>query len=184
MPVPKKLIKFLDDHGIDHEILEHKTVYTAFDLAQTTKKKLQEIAKTLAVKADKKYMLVVVPASHRLDLAKLKKLLKAKKLEIVKETQIAKAFKVKPGTLTPLAKFHNMPVYVDKALLKSKLILVNAGSVSESLALKAKDLLTVGAEAAGTFAKTHKFKKSKVKAKSKKVKKVSKRKVKPKKKAR
>ena len=182
MPVPKKLVKFLDDHGIDHEILEHKTVYTAFDLAQTTKKKLQEIAKTLAVKADKKYMLVVVPASHRLDLAKLKKLLKAKKLEIIKETQIAKALKVKPGTLTPLAKFHNMPVYVDKALLKSKLILVNAGSVTESLALKAKDLLTVGAEAAGNFAKTHKFKK--VKVRPRKVKKVSKRKVKSKKKAR
>ena len=172
MPVPKKLVKFLDEHGIDHEILEHKTVYTAFDLAQTTKKKLQEIAKTLAIKADQKYVLVVVPASHRLDLGKLKKLLKAKKLEIVKETQIAKAFKVKPGTLTPLAKFHNVPVYVDKALLKSKLVVVNAGSYTESLAMKAKDLLTVGAEAAGNFAKTHKFKKPKVtKCKKKTVKK-------------
>ena len=79
MPVPKPLVKFLDKHGINYDVLEHKTVYTAYDLAQTLKKEVKDIAKTLALKADKQYILIVLPASHKADLAKLKKLLKVKK---------------------------------------------------------------------------------------------------------
>lgn len=167
MPLPKKLEKFLKDHGINYDLLEHKTVYTAFDAAQTLKKKLDEIAKTLAIKADKKYALIVLPASHRADLDKLKKMLKADKLEIVKETEMAKALNVKPGAITPFGKFHNVPVYIDKSLLKTKLIVASTGSFTESVLLKTKDLLETGAEALGEFAKKHSFKKAK-KQKSKK----------------
>ena len=41
--LPAKLVKYLEKHGIKHEILEHKTVYTAFDAAATMNKKLSEI---------------------------------------------------------------------------------------------------------------------------------------------
>jgi len=160
MALPKKIEKFLEKYGIDYDILEHKTVYTAFDAAQTLKKKLSEIAKTLAMKADRKYALIVLPASHRADLAKLKKLLKVKKLEIIKETEMAKALKVKPGAITPFGKFHNIPVYLDKTLLKNKLIIASTGSFSESVLMKTKDLLETGAEAIGQFAKAHSYKKA------------------------
>ncbi|OGF21737.1 hypothetical protein A2Y83_01225 [Candidatus Falkowbacteria bacterium RBG_13_39_14] len=167
--LPKKLENFLKKYKIDYDLLEHKTVYTAFDAAQTLKKKLEEIAKTLAIKADKKYALIVLPASHRADLDKLKKMLKADKLEIVKETEMAKALKVKPGAITPFGKFHNVPVYIDKSLLKTKLIVASTGSFTESVLLKTKDLLETGAETLGEFAKRHSFKKAK-KTSAKKVK--------------
>ncbi|MFC1613597.1 aminoacyl-tRNA deacylase [Patescibacteria group bacterium] len=181
MAFPKKLEKFLEKYGVNYEVLEHKTVYTAFDAAQTLKKKLSEIAKTLAMKVDKKYALIVLPASHRADLAKLKKLLKVKKLEIIKETEMAKALKVKPGAITPFGKFHNIPVYLDKTLLKNKLIIASTGSFSESVLMKTKDLLETGAESIGQFAKAHKYKavkskKSKVKIKSKPKAKIAKKK--------
>jgi len=153
MPIPKKLKDYLNKNKIKHEILEHKTVYTVYDKAQTLKKKLGEIAKTLALKADKMYILVVVPASHRVDLAKLKKLLKVKKLEMVKETVLSKIFKVKPGTQVPFGNFHKIPVYIDRALLKSKVIIVSAGSYTESLKMKAKDLLKTGGELLINFSK-------------------------------
>ncbi|PJB20198.1 hypothetical protein CO115_01505, partial [Candidatus Falkowbacteria bacterium CG_4_9_14_3_um_filter_36_9] len=44
-----KLEKYLNK--IKHQILEHKTVYTAFDAASTMHKKLSEIAKSLLVTA-------------------------------------------------------------------------------------------------------------------------------------
>ena len=162
MPIPKKIINFLDKHDIGYEILEHKTVYTAFDAAQTMGKKLSEIAKTLAVKVDKKYVLVVVPASHKINFDKLKKLLKAKKITIVKEVDIKNIFKVKPGTLLPFGVFHKIPVFIDKTLLKSKVVIVSAGSYTQSLKLKAKDLIEHGAETLTIFSKAHKFKKQKI----------------------
>lgn len=163
MALSKKLEKFLNDHGIDYDILEHKTVYTAFDAAQTLKRKLGEISKSLLMKADKKYVLIVMPASHRADIGKLKKLLKVKDLEIVQEKEMAKALKIKPGAVTPFGKFHGLPVYVDKALLKSKLIVASTGSFTESVLMKAKDLLETGVESVENFAKEYSYKKTKSK---------------------
>ena len=162
MAIPKKLQQLLNEKKIKHEILKHKTVYTAFDLAQTLGKKVTEVAKTLALKVDKRYILVVLPASHRADLKRLAKLLKVKKIDIIKETEMSKVFKVKPGAIVPFGSFHGVPVYLDKSLLRSKDIIASAGTFTESLRLKTKDLLLAGAEKIESFSKPHKFKKPKV----------------------
>lgn len=165
MPLSKKFEEFLKKHNIDYKVLEHKTVYTAFDAAQTLKRKLSEISKALLMKVDKKYILIVLPASHKADLNKLKKILKAKDLEIVKESEVSKALNIKSGAITPFGKFHNLPVYVDKALLKSKLIVASSGSFTESVLMKTRDLLKTGAAAVENFAKKHPFKEVKKKKK-------------------
>jgi len=45
-----KVTKFLDEAKVKYRNLEHKIVYTAHDTAQTTRKKLSEIAKVVLVK--------------------------------------------------------------------------------------------------------------------------------------
>ncbi|MBU0597484.1 hypothetical protein KKF61_00630, partial [Patescibacteria group bacterium] len=143
MPIPKKLITHLDKNKIKYEILGHKTVYTAYDLAQTMKRKMQEIAKTLLVKVDKQYYLVVLPAHYKLDLAKVKKHFKAKKVQIAKESEMKSKFKVKPGAITPFGSIHKVQVVVDKGLLKVRDAIFSAGSFTESLKMKVKDFLKV-----------------------------------------
>lgn len=168
MAIPAKVKNFLEKYGIGHEILKHKTVYTAFDAAQTMGAKVSDIAKTLALKADKKYILVVVPANRKINLDKLKKTLGAKKIEIVKEVDVQKIFKIKAGRLLPFGTFHKVPVYVDKMLLKSKVVIVSAGSFTESLRIKVSELLGQGAEAIVSFSKEHKFKAPKKQSSKKK----------------
>jgi len=153
MAIPKKLQNFFKKNKIKGEVLMHKKVYTVYDKAKTLGKKLQEIGKTIAMKADQKHILVVLPASHRIDLAKLKKLLKVKKLEIVKETVLSKIFKIKPGTHVPFGTYHNIPVFIDKALLKSKAIVVSAGSYTDSMKLSAKELIKSGGQSLVSFSK-------------------------------
>lgn len=153
MPIPAKLKNYLDKNKINYEEIKHKTVYTVHDKAETMKKKLKEIAKTLALKADKKYILVVLPADARLDLAKLKNLLGVKKLEIIKETVLSKVFKIKPGTHVPFGTYHKIPVFVDKALLKSRVVIASAGSYTDSVKIKTKDLLRTGGELLNSFSK-------------------------------
>lgn len=138
--IPKKILNYLKKNKIKHEILKHKTVYTAYDLANTLAKKLNEIAKTLVVKVDKGYVLVVLPANLRLDLAKVKKVLKVKSAELAPEKVMEKVFKVKPGAVTPFGSLHKVEVLLDKALLKTQKAIVSAGSFTESLRLKVKDL--------------------------------------------
>ncbi|RLG90175.1 MAG: hypothetical protein DRO36_06545 [Candidatus Hecatellales archaeon] len=153
MPIPKKLLNHLDKNKTKYEILKHRTVYTAYDAAQTMKRKLQEIAKTLLVKADKKYYLVVIPAHYKLDLAKVKKLLKAKKVQLAKEGEMKTKFKVKPGAITPFGTIHKVEVLVDKALLKVRDAIFGAGSFTESIRMKVKDFLKTEEAKTGNLGK-------------------------------
>ncbi len=159
MPIPKKLIKMLDDLRVKYNVIEHKTVYTAYDLANSLKEDLSKIAKTLIVKADNEFVLIVLPASHKLDLQKLKKALKAKKIKIADEKVMKEHFKVKLGAITPFGKMHkNMPVYIDKALTKTKDIIAGAGSFEESLHMKVKDFLIATEAKAESFVKKANYK--------------------------
>lgn len=141
MSIPKKILNHLKKYKVPHKVISHKTVYTTFDLAQTLKEKLDKIAKTLLVKVDKKkYVLVIVPGTVRLDLPKLKKLLKAKKIEIAPEKIMLKVFKTKPGTMTPFGTLHKVEVVLDDALAKARDAIFRAGSYTESLRMTIKDL--------------------------------------------
>ena len=154
MAIPKKILNYLEKNKVKFEKIAHKTVYTAYDLAKTLKEKLDKIAKTVVIKTDKGYALLVLPASRLVDLKKLKKAIKAKKVEIAKEGVMKTFFKIKPGTITPFATLHKkVPLYIDKALLKIKEILVSAGSYTDSIRLKVKDLINLEKPTKGDFSK-------------------------------
>ncbi|MBS4014767.1 MAG: YbaK/EbsC family protein [Bacteroidetes bacterium] len=144
MAIPKKIIEYLKKNKIKVKEIAHKTVYTAFDLSKTLKEKLNRISKTLVIKTDKGYVLVMLPADRMVDFVKLKKILGAKKIEIAKEKVMKDVFKIKPGTMTPFATLHKkVPLYIDKALIRAKEILVSTGSYTDSLRLKISDLMKV-----------------------------------------
>lgn len=138
--ISQKVLSFLKRNKITYQVVRHKQVFTAFDLATTLKEKMNKIAKTLVVQADKKYVLVVLPAHLRVDFNKLKKALKAKVVEMAPEKAMSKAFKIKPGAITPFGGIHKVETYLDKALLKVKEVLVGAGSFTDSLRLQTRDL--------------------------------------------
>ena len=72
----KKLLNYLEKQKFAHDILKHRTVYTAHDLATTLRVKLGEVAKNLLVQADRDYFIVVLPASHNLHIKKFQQFLK------------------------------------------------------------------------------------------------------------
>ncbi|MCX7778706.1 MAG: YbaK/EbsC family protein [Patescibacteria group bacterium] len=154
MAIPKKILNYLEKNKVKFEKIVHRTVYTAYDLAQTLREKINKIAKTLVIKTEKGYAILVLPASRLADLKKLKKALKAKKVEIAKEGVMKTFFKIKPGTITPFASLHKrVPLYLDKALLKTKEMIINAGSYTDSLRLKVKDFLKLEKPTQGNFSK-------------------------------
>lgn len=148
MSASKKITVHLGKKNVKFAVVEHKTVFTAYDLAQTLGAKLEEIAKTLLVRVEfpkiqKKaagYYVVVLPASYRLDLEKVKKALKAAKVSLAPEKAMKK-LGIEPGALTPFGSLRGLGVVADKTLLKTKEMLMGAESFTESLRLKVKDYL-------------------------------------------
>ncbi|MFH0873623.1 MAG: YbaK/EbsC family protein [Candidatus Komeilibacteria bacterium] len=144
----KQLIKKLDEWGVDYEVLKHKTVFTAHDVAATLKTKLDEIVKTLVIEADKRFYLVSLPASKNIDFKQLKKVIKkmggsVKSIGIPSEEVLVKKLGIKPGGVTAFSKLHKLPHIIDRDLKKIKKGVLSGGSVSESLKMKIADWIKV-----------------------------------------
>jgi Ala-tRNA(Pro) deacylase len=166
--LPEKLIKYLETAAIDHKILEHRTVYTAYDAAATMRKKLNEIAKSLLIAADKDYYIVILPADQNLDFNKLNAFLTkqfGKKIKVVKipgEKIMEDIFKVKAGTLSAFGKLHNLPVVMDKTLAKVKQAIFSSGSFNHSVFMAVKDFTKLENAVIGSFGVKKKIKAQKV----------------------
>lgn len=179
-PFSNSITKLLDQAKLKYNLIEHKVVYTAHDAAQTTKKKLSEIAKVVLVKVDdgllaearrpSSYALIVLPAGKYLDLGGIKKALKAKKVSIASEKDILKHLKTKVGLLHPFGNLFKLPphpilspkgakgimVMLDKGMAKSKKMLASAGSFTHSVEMGLKDFEKLVQPLKGVFSKAKK----------------------------
>lgn len=183
MSASKKITLYLGKRGVKFEVVAHKKVYTAYDLAQTVGEKLDNIAKTLLLKIDMPavrkqesgYYVVVVPASYNVDLGKVKSQLKAAKVAIAPEA-VMKKLGIKPGALSPVGSLRKLGVVVDKSLLKAKSVLIGAESFTEHLRMKAKDLVAAESAKLAAIGKKNKLKLQRDMPKPKKKKAVAKKK--------
>lgn len=152
----KPLEKLLKETKTKFAVLTHKIVYTAHDEAETQKKKLNEIAKTVLVKADKALALVVLPAGKYVDLKGVGRALKVKTVQLAKENEIAKKLKTKVGLLHPFGNLYKLPTLLDRTLAHSKKLLASAGSYTESVELRMKDFEKLVKPVKGIFSKSKK----------------------------
>jgi prolyl-tRNA editing enzyme YbaK/EbsC (Cys-tRNA(Pro) deacylase) len=145
----KKIEKFLNDNKIKYEVILHKKVFTAIDKAATLKIKQKLSGKTLVLRADKDFVVALIPANKNLNKDALKKTINflrkklgntaIKKIDFASETQIKKVFKgAKTGAVVPFGVVWRKVLFVDKSFLKEKAIFINSGDYFQSLKISPK----------------------------------------------
>lgn len=155
--LPAKTIKYLEKAGVKHNLLEHKTIYTAIDAANTMKKKVNEIAKSLLVKADKDYYMVLLPADQNLDLNKLKKVLsksQQKAVKVVKipaESAVRDFLKLKNDAISAFGSLYKLPVIVEKNMAKTKKAVFSSDSFNHSVQMAVRDFIKLEEAVVDTF---------------------------------
>src|SRR3989338_6184395 len=149
----KTIQKFLDANKIKYEVIDHKTVYTAFDKAATLRAKPQEVGKTVVVSLDSKdYALGLIPSNKNIDkkkvLAAFNKLRAKnkeknyKKIDFAKEAWMKNNFKgVNLGATPPFGLLYKLPFFIDNALTKPSKIIVNGGQYEISIKLSTASLI-------------------------------------------
>lgn len=132
--------KFLRDAGVRFEIQEHPPAYTAQEMAAEAHVSGDSVAKPVAIAAGDQTFLCVLPASHKVDLAKLKKVLKAKKCRIMEESDMAKLFPdAEVGAEGPFGKPYGLPTVVDEHLAQCDTITFTAGTHRRAIQMSYAD---------------------------------------------
>ncbi len=148
--------KLLDEAKVKYKTLAHKVVFTAHDVSATTKKKLSEIAKVVLVKADKDFVLIVLPAGKYVDFGGIKKALKAKKVSMAGEKDITKYLKTKVGLLHPFGSQYKLQTLLDKGMSRAKKMIASAGTYTDSVEIAIKDFEKLTKPIKGAFSKAKK----------------------------
>ena len=134
---------FLEEHGVRYEVVEHRPTFSAAAEARAAGAEPQEAAKTLALHDRGGYRMAVIPASHRLDLHRVRELLGGTShLRLATEAELERDFPMfDVGAMPPLGPMVPMLEIIDVHLLYHDRILCAGGDHRHSLRLDPRDLL-------------------------------------------
>lgn len=136
----KKLKSYLDDNNIKYVSIIHSQAYTAQETAQSAHIPGKEMAKTVIVKSGDDLVMLVLPASEKVDLDLVKGATRSDSVQLASEQDFKDLFpNCETGAMPPFGNLYGMPVYVEESLSRNKNIAFNAGSHTELIKLTYKD---------------------------------------------
>jgi prolyl-tRNA editing enzyme YbaK/EbsC (Cys-tRNA(Pro) deacylase) len=134
---------FLDQAGVDHDLLEHAHTERAADEAAALGIGPEEVAKTLVLVAPSGNVRVVLAASERVDLHKVAGVLGVggKKVHLATEDDLARDYPdFALGAVPPFGGREDQ-VILDERLAERDSVVLEAGTHEQSVRLKAADLV-------------------------------------------
>lgn len=144
MSVVMKLREFLEREHINYQTLEHNLAYTASEVAEAQHLPGHQVVKSVVVNADGKWILCVLPSTHKIDFEKLKLALSLKEVSLANEGQVASLFpSYEVGAMPPFGRLVGIPVYADNSLLENDAIAFNAGTHTDMVKIKFKDYMRI-----------------------------------------
>jgi prolyl-tRNA editing enzyme YbaK/EbsC (Cys-tRNA(Pro) deacylase) len=129
----------LERAGATWRELVHEPTRTSEDSARARGEPLRVGAKALLVKADERFVLLVLSAARKLDSRKLRAALAARKTRFASAEELMERTGLVPGSVPPFGEpVLPFPLYVDRSVLDNDRVAFNAGSLTRSI-LVARD---------------------------------------------
>ncbi|HWP85163.1 MAG TPA: YbaK/EbsC family protein [Terriglobia bacterium] len=145
--------QYLDKEGVPYEHHVHRTAYTAQEVAAEEHIPGKMMAKTVLLKTATGLVMVVLPASSRLDLEAARRILGDPEARLASELEFTGAFPdCDVGAMPPFGNLYGIPVYVDAALAEDEEIVFNAGTHQDSIRMKYADFARLAKPTVGGLA--------------------------------
>lgn len=138
--------RYLDEHGIKYEKVEHKAVYNMEEMYSLNLPHPGADAKNVFVRDDKKqnYCLITVKGEKRVDLKKFRKEHGLRNLSFASPEELFEILKLTPGSVTPLGLLNDeekrVSFYLDSEF-RGGLIGLHPNENTASIYLSADDLV-------------------------------------------
>lgn len=142
MGIPEKLACFLQERNLPFKVTTHPEAFTAQQSAQAAQVPGRAYAKSVLVNVDGKIWMAVVPATERVDLARMQKCLEAKKVKLASEAEFSPLFPdCDLGAMPVFGSLYGVPVLVSHELTENDEIAFTAGTHRDIVRLKVSDFL-------------------------------------------
>jgi Ala-tRNA(Pro) deacylase len=136
MSVATKLKEYLDNNQVKYNVLTHEIAYTA----AATHVSGKELAKSVVVNADDKFVLAILPANLKVDLERLKNVLNAGAVRLAHESEFSSLFPgCDRGAMPPFGNLYGIDVCVDESLTRDDEIVFNACTHVDAIRMKYED---------------------------------------------
>lgn len=138
--------RHLEERGIRYELVEHDRAFTAAAEARAAGEEPANAVKSVLLRDLEGYELVVLQASDRLDMGKVREQLgdSRSELRLATEEEMDADFpQFELGALPPLGEMLPAPEVVDRRVLDHDRVLCNAGDHTHSLLLDPREIVRV-----------------------------------------
>jgi Ala-tRNA(Pro) deacylase len=140
MTIARKLKEYLDKNEAVYKVSTHQEVYTAQEVAATLHVPGKDIVKVVIVKTEGKFIMAVLPADHKVNVDKLRTVLRDPEARLATEGEFKGLFPdCDVGAMPPFGNLYDVGVYVDKSLAEDEEIVFQAGSHVETVKMKYRD---------------------------------------------
>ena len=144
----KKVLEYLKNKKMKYEIIYHPPAITTEEADKYIEGKEGIRSKTMfmANKKDKKFYLIIMDDSKRLDIKKMNEIINDK-LHFAKEEQLIEKLGLKPGTVSIFGllnnKDHAINIYIDKEIMNEKLITFHPNDNTATIFITVEDMLKI-----------------------------------------
>lgn len=140
MSIPMWIRNMLHDRHVPYEELQHREAFTAQEVAAAEHVSGHRLVKVVVVMADGHPVELVVPASRRVILDRVRRLLGARTIRLASEEEMERVFSdVEVGAIPPLDHWVNVPILVDRSLEVEGDIILQAGTHEDAIRLNFAD---------------------------------------------
>ncbi len=142
MPISTKLRNYLDDNNVKYITITHSKAYTAQEIAAAIHCPGKELAKSIMVKVNDQFVMIVLSASEKIDFDLLKKLFNQETVELATESEFKSLFpECEIGAMPVFGNIYGVDVYATENIAKDEEIFFNAGSHTIAIKLDTKYFL-------------------------------------------
>lgn len=141
MPIARRLQWYLDAKGVPYDVRPHPHSSSSLETARQAQVPADSLAKAVLLEDERGYVMAIVPASHRIDLARLNQQLH-RELELAREREIVELFHdCDRGALPALGTPYRVPTVYDDALSAAPEVWFEAGDHEDVVHLLGGDFL-------------------------------------------
>ena len=134
----------LEKRGVAYEELHHRVAFTAQQVAQSEHVSGHCLAKVVIAMADGRPVELILPASRRIALDRVRRLLGADVVRLASEAEMDQIFTdCETGAIPPLRHWQDVTVMMDASMAGAQDLVFQAGTHEDAIRLKFQDWLTL-----------------------------------------